>query len=118
MFLLTELDDEDREEVIRSWQTGASVTASENMKAQRSKWPKYAESSESLSTGSEDDESDESDGGGGDIGSTEDDEELGEAGTLFTNAEIRVLAKHIASKPDWLGKGTKSWNDFFPKVCF
>ena len=124
MLLLTELDDIDREEIIRSWKTGVSVSlplkagTSTTVKQKR---VNYVESSESESSKNEiasDEDSDQenSQDDGESIGSTEEDEELGESGSNFTIAEMRVLAKFIATKPGWLKKGYREWGDFFTMV--
>lgn len=116
MLLLTELDDEDRVEVIRSWKAGVSITANESLSPQKLKRPNYAESSDSKSAESASEESDGQYDDSNGIGSTDEDEELGEPGTAFTNAESRVLAKYIVTKPNWLKTGKMEWNDFYPMV--
>ncbi|KAH8120205.1 hypothetical protein DFH11DRAFT_1499951 [Phellopilus nigrolimitatus] len=124
MLLLTQLDDQDREEVIRSWKTGISVTANGtgNQSRKQAKKVNYQENSESGSGSdsesdgsesaySEEVSNDEDEDGDDAVGSTDDDEELGVAGSPFTTAECRVLAKHIAIVPDWF-RGYKEWDDF------
>lgn len=125
MFLLTQLDDIDREEVIRSWKTGKSITSSLGGSSSTRSLAKnvtYKESSsselsdeepESPFSGDEPEEDEESDDD--ELPSTDEDEELGEAGSAFTMAETRALAKHVASQPDWF-KGRKDWEPFVGNV--
>ena len=46
---------------------------------------------------------------------SDDEVQLGAAGSAFTIAEKRALAKHIASVPDWLN-GRREWDSFFVAV--
>lgn len=135
MLLLTRLDDIDREEVIRSWKTGRSIAGPLGTGAgrvrSRARVVSYKENSDSEvsemeiasnTSIAEEDEVEEkvnaSLGGtndDSDIPSTDDDEKLGEAGSPFTIAEIRALAKHIAKQPDWY-TGRKEWESFFRAV--
>ena len=123
MFLLSELDEIDREERITMWKNeGRAVpdATKRNGAAKPSRTRKsYVEASESddaeesesdygdAGSNGDDDDEDEEDA----AGSTDDDEELGEAGTPFTLAEQRALAKHIASIPNYY-TGDKKWNEF------
>ncbi|KAI5123548.1 hypothetical protein M0805_003368 [Coniferiporia weirii] len=117
MLFLTQLDDEDREKAIQSWKTGTSVTADNASRPRKARRVTYKESSDSESSGSRSESThsqgkkDSDDNDEDAVGSTDDDEELGEAGTPFTIAETRVLAKHIATVPDWY-KGHREWDTF------
>ena len=125
MLLLSEISDGEREGVIRSWKTGGPVqsgSVSTNDRARKK--VSYTEDSESdsepLTEASTDNDSDDGDDDEDEdedaVGSTDDDQELGEAGTPFGPAEIRAIAKHIAATPGWF-KGQKDWSDFTEKVC-
>lgn len=128
MYLLTQLDDEDRENAIQSWKTGASVAASSGPgRSARTENVSYRESSESdmteddseqssSSSGSEENSNGSSEEEEDDVlESTDEDEVLGEAGSPFTMAENRALAKYIASNPEWLN-GHREWENFFLAV--
>ncbi|THH11199.1 hypothetical protein EW145_g823 [Phellinidium pouzarii] len=116
MVLLTQLDEEDRKEVIRSWKTGKSVSANGVTYPRKAPKVTYKESSSSESSRSvsESAYSDgDSDNGDEDaVGSTDDDEELGEAGSPFTIAEIRALAKYIVTVHEYWYDGHKEWGTF------
>ncbi|KLO17069.1 hypothetical protein SCHPADRAFT_994695 [Schizopora paradoxa] len=125
MLMLSELSDVDREERIRAWKNDGTTAAASTASGRATKKVSYAESSseseveeiaesdshenDSSDDDAEDDEDEDA------IGSTDDEENaLGTSGTLFTAAEMRVLAKHIASVPGWF-KGQKDWSGFVDK---
>lgn len=119
--MLSELAEEDREEAIRAWKSGAAAQgqgSAVKSNGRPSKKISYIETSgseleeltESAYSDNNEDDDDEDDDDDAD-GSTDDDEELGEAGSAFGPAEIRVLAKHIAATPGWF-KGEKEWASF------
>lgn len=126
MLMLSELSDADREERIQAWKNDGTVTVTSTASGRATKKVSYAESSseseveektesdflenDSTDDDAEDDEDEDA------IGSTDDEEEaLGSSGKLFTPAEMRVLAKHIASVPGWF-KGQRDWSGFVDKV--
>ncbi len=123
MIMLSELSDADREERIRSWKSDGTVSSTTG--GRPTKKVSYAESSseeeEEEKSESEfladdlSDEDAEDDEDEDAIGSTDDDEVLGQPGSQFTQAEMRILAKHIASVPGWF-KGSRDWTGFVDKV--
>ena len=133
MLLLTQLDEEDQEEAIKSWKTGSSMSSSaatdsrersrvpSRRPAQRKSYVELSTDSEELSELASESEYTDADADGeadedeDAVGSTDDGEELGVSGQVFGNAERRVLAKHIASIPNW-SKGDEAWGDFFIHV--
>lgn len=134
MLLLTRLDDEDREEVIRSWKTGRPITKGTGTStgtgtaAARSQIRKvnYKETSDSEPELSEeasessfttDDEGEDKEVDDDLFPSTDEDEQLGAAGSIFTMAETRAIAKYIAKQSDWT-KGKREWDGFFRNVCY
>ena len=132
MHLLAQLDEEDRQKAIQSWKgSTAANTGSANSRA-AARRVLYKESSDSeldeyeseapeaessKSHSNDESNSDSFDGEGADdaLESTDEELPLGEAGSAFTIAEKRVLAKHIASKPYWF-KGRRQWDNFFSTV--
>ncbi|EJD04068.1 uncharacterized protein FOMMEDRAFT_133416 [Fomitiporia mediterranea MF3/22] len=115
MYLLTQLVDQDREKAIQSWRGGGNVVNGNS----RPRTISYKESSDSeageedtkagFSSESEEESSDDEDEN--DRLDTDENEKLGVAGSIFTMAEYRVLAKHIAICPDWFN-GYRDWEPF------
>ncbi|KAL5495375.1 hypothetical protein ACEPAI_838 [Sanghuangporus weigelae] len=127
MYLLTQLDEADREAAIQSWKGTTSVKAvnpRSRAAAAAARRVSYKESSDSesgeasnsdsSSSKSEDESSGTSDEGDDSDaqGSTDEEGQLGEAGSMFSIVEKRVLAKHIASSPEWFD-GRREWESFF-----
>ena len=137
MFLLTQLDDEDRAAVIRTWK-GDTSKPEPSGRRRTSNNVSYKEDSDfefpddedtasveevvkaSIQSTTDNDDDDDVDDADDDdsiiyIRSTDEENDFGEAGSPFTKGEVAALARHIVATPGWY-EGKKDWNTFGDKV--